>query len=112
MAYAMLILVGVLSLIPSPDIGTSDKLMHFVAYFTLSAGFVTLVQANRSLFIVVSGLIGYGILLEFLQGLTGYRMMDGFDMLANSAGVIGGLFIRATAIPTWFRVLEKQILKP
>ena len=31
-----------------------------------------------------------GALLELLQGLSGYRYADGYDMLANSLGVAGG----------------------
>ena len=113
MAYAMLAMVGVLSLIPSPDIGVegSDKVIHFLTYFILSAGFTTLVRYRRNLMFVAAGLIGYGILLEFLQGLTGYRFMEGYDMLANSAGVICGLLIRFTAIPEWFRKIELLIFR-
>lgn len=106
MAYTMLALVAVLSLIPSPDIGGSDKLLHFITYFTLSAGFTTLVRHYRSLVFVAVGLIAYGAMLEFLQGLTGYRQMDLFDMMANSVGVLGGLLVRLTPVPGWLRVIE------
>lgn len=103
-------MVGVLSLVPSPDIGgSSDKFMHFITYFILSSGFTTLTQFNRNLIFVAIGLIGYGILLEFLQGMTGYRFMEGFDMLANSAGVICGLLVRLSAIPEWFRKIELRV---
>jgi len=103
--------VGVLSLIPAPDIDVSDKSMHFVTYFFLSAGFTTLVRFNRSLVFVVVGLISYGILLEFLQGMTGYRLMETYDMLANSAGVVCGLIVRFSFLPEWFRKIELQLFK-
>ena len=106
MAYAVLALVAVLSLIPSPDIGANDKFMHYLTYFILSAGFTTLVRHNRSLILIAVGLIGYGILLEFLQGMTGYRYMEVYDMLANSIGVLCGLLVRLSAIPCWFRRVE------
>lgn len=111
MAYAMLAIVGVLSLIPAPeiDIEGSDKLMHFFTYFVLSAIFSTLVLLNRSVLFIAVGLISYGGLLELLQSLTGYRFMEGFDMLANTVGVIAGLFIRATDIPEWFRKFEMKL---
>jgi len=105
----MLAIVGVLSLIPSPDIGGSDKFMHFITYFILSAIFTILVRFNRSLLWVAVGLIGYGIFLEYLQGMTGYRFLDNFDMLANSVGVMGGLLLRATPAPLWFRRAENRI---
>lgn len=105
----MLALVGVLSLIPSPNIGASDKLIHFITYAGLSIGFTTLVQQRQKLIFVVAGLISYGILLEYLQGLTGYRDMDVLDMLANSAGVTGGLLIRLTPVPELFRTIEHKL---
>lgn len=113
MAYAILAIVGVLSLIPVPDIADidvkgSDKLIHFLVYFLLSAFFTVLVRFNRSLILIAAGLISYGILLEYLQSLTGYRMMEGYDILANSAGVICGLLVRAGTIPLRFRQIESN----
>ncbi len=69
MAYAMLAIVGVLSLVPAPNVGIegSDKLMHFSTYFVLSVFFTVLVRFNRSLVLIAGGLISYGVLLEFLQ---------------------------------------------
>ena len=114
LAYTLLAIVGVLSLVPAPDIDIegSDKLMHLFTYFVLSAGFSTLVRYNKSLLYIAAGLISYGILLEFLQGLTGYRFMEAYDVLANSTGVIIGLFVRFSAIPEWFRRVEMQLFKP
>jgi VanZ family protein len=106
MAYALLAIVAIASLLPAPDIGTSDKLLHLLTYAFLSIVFSTLVRLNLSLLKVVLGLILFGVVLEFLQGLTGYRTMDVNDMLANSAGVFLGLIVRLTPIPVWFRQLE------
>ena len=109
----MLAIVGVLSLVPAPAaIGGSDKLMHLLTYFILSAGFSTLVCYNKSVLYIAIGLISYGILLEFLQGLTGYRFMEAYDVLANSVGVISGLIVRFSVIPVWFRRVELQLFKP
>jgi len=108
MVYAMLILVAVLSLIPSPDMGGSDKLLHFVTYFVLSAAFTTLNRHGRYLLYSAAALIAYGVLLEVAQGFTGYRMMDTQDMLANSSGVVLGLMVRLTPLPEWFRWLETR----
>lgn len=102
----MLAIVALASLLPAPEMGTSDKLLHFLTYGVLSAVFSTLVCRRRSLLLVVPGLIMFGILLEFLQGMTGYRSMDIYDMLANSCGVIIGLLIRFSPVPIWFRQLE------
>ena len=106
LAYAMLAIVAIASLMPAPDIGTSDKLLHFLTYGVMSAVFVTLVSRQRSLFLVVPGLILFGVVLEFLQGMTGYRSMEALDMLANGTGVMIGLMVRFSPIPVWFRRLE------
>ncbi len=83
--------VGVLSLLPAPDMGGSDKLLHFIAYGGMSGGWALLLRdwGQRVLGAVVVAL--YGVLLEYLQGLTGYRMFDPADMLANAAGAACGL---------------------
>ncbi len=110
MAYAMLGLVALFSLLPlSSDIGTSDKVLHFTTYGLLSAGFTTLVRFNHQLLWVTAGLILYGILIELLQSLTGYRYMEVADMLANSAGVLSGLLLRLTSVPVWFRQIENRL---
>jgi VanZ family protein len=106
MAYALLAIVAIVSLIPVPDIGTSDKILHLLTYALLSTVFSTLVCRNISLLKVVPGLILFGVILEFLQGMTGYRTLDAYDMLANSVGVFLGLIVRLTPVPRWFRKLE------
>ncbi len=91
LAYILLLGLGILSLIPAPDIGDSDKIAHFAAYAALSAWFSLLVEQRKSLWVVLIGLIGYGLLLEFLQSLTSYRQGDIADAIANSLGVMTGL---------------------
>ena len=106
----MLVVVAYVSLIPVPiDVAASDKLLHLITYFLLSAFFTTLVQNARSLWLVVSGLVLFGVLIEVLQGLTGYRHFEIMDMLANSLGVLSGALIRLTPAPVWFRRLEGRL---
>jgi VanZ family protein len=94
LACVLLLVVAVLSLAPvTPDIGGSDKLGHFLAYAVLSIVFSVIIRQRKSLWWVLFGLIIFGILMEYLQGLTGYRYADPEDALANSMGVVfGSLF--------------------
>lgn len=110
MAYAMLALVAIFSLLPAPQISIEggDKVLHFFTYFILSSCFTVLVRFDKSLPFIVIGLCSYGVMIEFLQGLTVYRSMEVFDMLANSAGVVSGLLIRMTSIPVLFRQIESR----
>ncbi len=109
-AYCMLVVVAVLSLLPAPDMPGSDKTLHLLTYFILSATFVSLAQRQRRLLFIIPGLVLYGLLLEVLQGLTGYRQMDSLDALANGVGVLAGALIRFTTIPLWFRHIERRYL--
>lgn len=110
MAYAMLAIVAVLSLIPvsNVDIQVSDKAMHFVVYFGLSAGFMVLLQQHSNIKWIVGGLVIYGIVLEILQGMTGYRYMEGLDVVANSLGVLAGVLVRFSPLPVLFRRIESR----
>ena len=110
LAYGITLVVGVLSLIPGPDIGGSDKLAHFLTYAILSAGFSLIVEQRRSLWLILFGLIAYGLLLEFLQGLTGYRYEDMADALANSLGVITGLGFYFTPLRDILKRFEGWLL--
>ncbi|MFV2031383.1 MAG: VanZ family protein [Gammaproteobacteria bacterium] len=92
--YALLVALAVLSLIPGPDIGVNDKLMHFLAYGLLSGWFSLIVRYPRSLWLVFFGLTGFGLLMEYLQGLTSYRMPDIGDAVANGLGVLLGMASR------------------
>jgi VanZ family protein len=92
LAYAQLLVVAVLSLTPAlPNVGGSDKLGHFLVYLVLSTTFSLIIQQRKSLWWVLLGLIAFGVLMEYLQGLTGYRYADPKDAVANGIGVAFGL---------------------
>lgn len=110
LAFALALVVGVFSLIPGPDLGEGDKLTHFLPYAILSAGFSLIIEARKSLWLILFGLISYGLLLEWLQGLTGYRMKDMADALANSLGVISGLGFYFSPLRGILRRLDAWLL--
>lgn len=88
--WAMLAGIVAVSLIPSPpevDFEGSDKAGHFLSYALLMFWFAQL-YARRAGY--AAGFVILGVGLEFLQGWTGYRSFDGYDMLANTAGVLLG----------------------
>jgi uncharacterized membrane protein YccC len=87
---AMLLAVAVVSLIPAPDIGVSDKLSHLLTYTLLSGWFCLLARRRTALAGSIVGLIAYGMMIEVLQGLTGYRYAEWGDVIANGAGCLLG----------------------
>ena len=89
----MLLIVGILSLMPAPEVGVSDKLSHLVTYFFLG-GWFGLLAANRvALGWTIAGLVFYGVLLELLQGMTVYRYAEWGDVIANASGTVIGIML-------------------
>ncbi len=104
--------VAILSLgaVPKLNIGldlkSSDKYLHFIAYFSLCLlwFFALRDRLHRYIFriLIPLGLILYGIILEGMQGgLTTYRTADIYDAIANTAGVIGAMIL-ADKLLRWF----------
>ncbi len=110
MAYLLLLALGILSLIPAPDIGGSDKIAHFIAYAALSAWFSLLVEDRKSLWLILFGLIGYGLLLELLQSYTSYRSGDMADAVANSFGVVAGLAFYFSPLRRMLREVDSWLI--
>jgi VanZ family protein len=92
--WALVFTVILLSLIPIsgalPDIKNSDKIGHFIAYFSIMLWFAWLYQKPWVRNIYAICFICMGGLLEFLQSLTSYRSLDIDDFHMNTIGVIVG----------------------
>lgn len=91
-----------LSLTPSPpkvDFAQSDKLGHLLAYGTLMFWFAQLYASRRTRLACAVGFAAMGVALEFVQGWTGYRDFDLYDMAANGIGVALG-WTAAVILPT------------
>lgn len=110
LAYLLLLALGILSLIPAPDIGGSDKIAHFIAYAALSAWFSLLVEDRKSLWLILFGLISYGLLLELLQSYTSYRSGDIADAVANSFGVVAGLVFYFSPLRGLLREVDSWLI--
>ena len=99
--YYTLFLI-IFSLIPFPDLGIPrfqsfeiDKLAHFIMYFSLTIlwSFASN-NLNNSTFKLLLFAIFFGIVLEIFQHILDLgRYFDLGDLLANSLGVIFGIFI-------------------
>lgn len=92
-----LTLVVIVSLMPVNGTGWfpgQDKLMHaitFSALFLIGSQAFPRPKFGWQLFL---GLVAYGVLIELLQGKTGYRSMEAWDVAADLSGlVIGSLVV-------------------
>jgi VanZ family protein len=101
--------VVVASLLPMPElpVQASDKLLHVLAYASMSAWFgcVVLQRWYWALFVAFSAL---GITIEILQGMTSFRSFEVHDLLADGIGIVLGLGISATPLGDSLRWLERH----
>lgn len=112
--YLMLAAVTYLSLTSSPvhlDVRYSDKVGHFLTYYTLMGWFFGFYRANADRAAWALGLITMGIGLEVLQGLNPMRTFDYWDMAANSAGVILALTPLRPPFMTMLHHVEARLLR-
>jgi VanZ family protein len=108
---AMLLAVAVVSLIPVPAnaIGVNDKLSHLLTYTLLSGWFCLLARGRAALAGSVAGLIAYGMMIEWLQGMTGYRYAEWGDVVANGAGCLLGALGYLSPVRRWFVRLDGKL---
>lgn len=84
-----------------------DKIGHILSYATVMWWFVQLYPKSRY-FLIGGLLIGMGLALEFVQGLTPYRHFDYMDSLANTTGVVIGWLLGATILKINLPKLEQR----
>ena len=82
-----------------------DKWAHLLTFFVLAIWFAGQYRP-RSYWRIALGLLAFGILIELLQRLVGYRSAEWLDVLADAAGIIAGLAIAAAGIGGWALRLE------
>ncbi|WP_159099218.1 VanZ family protein [Aquimarina spinulae] len=90
----------------------SDKIGHFIAYFTLTIAwalfffFSEKMNKNLKQSLIITSIICilYGVLMEVLQALlTTYRSSDWYDVVANTSGTIFAVLV--------FVAFKNRILK-
>ena len=111
MGWMLIATVIYLSLTPHPieiDIAQGDKLGHALAYFAMMMWFAQLYR-RRSHAWWGLGFIALGIVLEYLQGWSGYRDFEYLDMVADAAGVTAGWLLGGTTAACWLSRLEQHI---
>ena len=91
--WAMIGVILWLSLTPQPpqvDFEHSDKVGHFLAYGGLMYWFCQIYRTSRARLACAAAFIAMGIAIEFVQGWTGYRSFEVYDMVADALGVLLG----------------------
>jgi VanZ family protein len=106
----MLVAVAFVSLIPVPDTGVNDKLSHLLTYFVLAGWFALLARNRISLCWTVVALIAYGMIIEWLQGKTGYRYAEWGDVIANGVGCCAGATLYFTPLRRLLRWVDATLV--
>ena len=113
-AYVIILIIIVLSLIPDPEkftpFSASDKLMHALAYAVCMFWFGLCFKRDK-LFHIGAGLIILGVALEIVQGQTGYRTMSFYDIVANCVGVFIGLAFSFSRLSNALQYIEQRFMK-
>jgi VanZ family protein len=113
-AYLIVLTIIVLSLIPDPEKITpfhaSDKIMHALVYAFAMLWFGFCFKGKK-LFTSAAVLVLLGIVLEIIQGQTGYRTMDFYDGVADCVGVFIGLMLSFSRLSNALQYIEQRFLK-
>jgi VanZ family protein len=107
----MVLVVCVASLAPSlpPPPGIhGDKVEHFIAYGSLTYWWGMLYPQRKQRWLTCLLFILMGIGLEFAQRATGYRVLDVFDMAANTVGALLGRMAVETPFGRLLGALDKR----
>jgi hypothetical protein len=108
-AWSGIALLLYLSLSPQPieiSAAHGDKYGHVFAYMALVYWWAQLEKVALPVLVMIFEVMG--IIVEFAQGMTGWRSFDVLDIQANTIGVIAGAVL-ATCIPNILRWLESTI---
>ncbi|MET4693396.1 VanZ family protein [Endozoicomonas lisbonensis] len=85
-----LITITTLCLVPTEQIPLSDwndKAQHIIAFLILTFLIDASWPETELNWKKALALLGYGLMLEVLQGFTDYRELSGLDLIADAAGI-------------------------
>ena len=74
----------------------NDKVAHAVIFFGLSVLIDLAYRNYKFLFMLALVLLGYGLIVELLQGFSGYRAFSVFDLIADAVGIAFYAIVRQT----------------
>jgi VanZ family protein len=112
LGWLWIVLVCYLSLMPHPpqlfSFNGVDKVEHLLTYVGLMLWFCQVYVSRSARIKLLLGLVVLGVVIEILQGMSGYRYFEYADMLANSSGVLIGLGLAHTRMGRVIFLLEQN----
>jgi len=112
LGWLWIAIIFYLSLMPHPPEPISfsgvDKLEHALAYILLMLWFAQIYLGLGVRIFLIIAFVAMGVLIEFLQRMTGYRYFEYADMLADASGVIIGFGLAYTRMGCVLTLLENK----
>jgi glycopeptide antibiotics resistance protein len=111
--WLLILLVVFFSLSPKPpeviEFEQGDKFGRLVAYLSLMLWFANIYPGRKQRISLSLAFFAMGAILEFLQGLSGYRTFQYSDIVANSMGILFGWLLAKTWSGTFLAKLDKLL---
>ena len=115
LGWFMVGLLVYLSLSPAPPelpgFPLSDKAIHLLSYAWIMLWFGFIYTPGRKYLLLGLTLILLGVLLEILQGASGYRSMEFSDASVNGLGVFAGWLLARTRLSSSLLWAERLIYR-
>ena len=112
LGVGFVLLVVYLSLMPDPGRLVTPATMNFghvVAYGWLMLWFAQIHRAAAIRWRFALAFCLLGVALEYVQGMTGYRTFDYYDMLNDAVGVALGALLARTPLQNGLLTLEARL---
>ena len=92
-----------------PQVSGSDKLHHFIAYFSMTLWFAGVYPRTQYLWIGIA-MVALGIFIEGAQSAMGLgRQADVYDLVANTSGVLVALIFASMGLGRWTQWIENRL---
>jgi len=115
LGWFMVCVLVYLSLNPSPpelpEFPLSDKAIHLLSYAWIMLWFGFIYKPGEKYLLIGLTLILLGVILEILQGASGYRSMEALDASANGLGVFAGWLVSRTRLSATLLWTERLIYR-
>ena len=94
-----------------PEWPLADKMAHFLVYAWIMLWFGFIYRPGKKYLLLGLSLILLGVILEILQGASGYRSMEALDASFNALGVFAGWLLAQTKLSSTLLWTERLIYR-
>jgi VanZ family protein len=113
--YLLTAFVVVASLVKNPPEPVRfqgiDKVEHMLAYFAVTFWFSLIYHRKGARWMIALAFLALGVVLEYVQRLSGLRAFEVADMTADMAGVLCALLAAQTRLAWGLAFVEKYVFR-